>query len=222
MGRIIAIGDIHGCVKTFHKLIFEEIRIRKSDLIYCIGDYIDRGPDSKGVIDIILDLRKKGYRIRTLRGNHEQLMLDSLRGGEARLNWYINGGNATLKSFGATSFQDMKPEYKDFFNRTRYCFQHDRYIFVHAGLNFAPDDPFEDKSSMLWIRNFAIDKHKLGERIIIHGHTPLPLQEIVNPQRQNIYNIDGGCVYKDRALLGYLVAINLTAEEWIAVKNCET
>jgi hypothetical protein len=85
MSRILAIGDIHGCANTFHKLIFDEIKIRKSDTIYCIGDYIDRGPDSKAVIDLILDLRKKGYQLRTLRGNHEQLMLDSAKSRQAHL-----------------------------------------------------------------------------------------------------------------------------------------
>ena len=120
MSRIIAIGDIHGCINTFQKLVLEAIQIRKSDTIYCIGDYIDRGPDSKGVIDFIMDLRKKGYAIRTLRGNHEQLMMESGEDRQAHMDWYINGGDATLRSFGVSSYADFKPEYKDFFNRTRY------------------------------------------------------------------------------------------------------
>jgi serine/threonine protein phosphatase 1 len=222
MGRIIAIGDIHGCARTFSKLIMEEIRLKKSDTIYCIGDYIDRGPDSKGVIDLILDLRKRGYQIRTLRGNHEQLMLDSLKGGEARLNWYVNGGDETLRSFGVSSYNDFKPEYKDFFTRTRLYFENGPYIFVHAGLNFGPADPFEDKMAMMWIRDFTIDPKKLGNRIIIHGHTPRPLQLILKPKQENVYNIDAGCVYPERHGHGYLVALDLTNREWIVVQNCES
>jgi serine/threonine protein phosphatase 1 len=220
MSRIFAIGDIHGCINTFQKLL-DEIRLRKSDTIYCIGDYIDRGPDSKGVIDLILDLRKRGYRIRTLRGNHEQLMIESVMGKEDFDHWYSNGGESTLKSFGVASFKEMKPEYKTFFKHTRYYFASGTYIFVHAGLNFGPEDLFEDRDAMLWIRNFTIDKRKLGDRIIIHGHTPRPLEEIVNPERDDVFNLDAGCVYKNRPGHGYLVALNLKDREWLAVKNCD-
>ena len=220
MSRIFAIGDIHGCKKTFQRLL-DEMQIRKSDTIYCIGDYIDRGPDSKGVIDLILDLRKRGYRVSTLRGNHEQLMLESVHGEEDFDHWYSNGGESTLKSFGVESFDAFAPEYKDFFKRTRYYFESGPFIFVHAGLNFGPEDLFEDRDAMLWMRNITIDKKKLGDRIIIHGHTPRPLEEIVNPERDDVYNLDAGCVYKDRPGHGHLVALNLTNGEWIAVKNCE-
>ena len=76
MPEIFAIGDIHGCFKTFKKLLLEEIGIQQSDKIYCIGDYIDRGNDSKGVMDFIINLRIAGYHVYTLRGNHEQMMLE--------------------------------------------------------------------------------------------------------------------------------------------------
>jgi serine/threonine protein phosphatase 1 len=221
MSRILAIGDIHGCAKTFHKLLFEAIQLRKSDVVYCIGDYIDRGPDSKGVIDLIIDLRRKGYQIRTLRGNHEELMLDSAKDRQAHMDWYINGGDATLRSFGVSSYADFPPEYKTFFTRTRFYYTHGPYIFVHAGLNFRPDDPFEDREAMLWIRDFKVDKHKLGDRKIIHGHTPKPLEEIVNPKQDDVFNLDAGCVYKDRPGHGYLVALNVTDGEWVAMRNCE-
>lgn len=221
MTRIIAIGDIHGCAKTFHKLVMDEIKIRKSDTIYCIGDYIDRGPDSKGVIDLIIDLRKKGYAIRTLRGNHEELMMESLQDRQAHMDWYINGGDATLRSFGVSSYADFLPEYKTYFNCTRFYYTHGPYIFVHAGLNFGPEDIFKDREAMLWIRNFTIDERKLADRIIVHGHTPRPLQMILK-QRDNVYNLDAGCVYTERHGHGYLVALNLTDREWFEVKNCET
>ena len=221
MSRILAIGDIHGCAKTFRKLLLDGLKIRKSDTLYCIGDYIDRGPDSKGVIDFILELRSKGFKIRTLRGNHEQLMLDSIKGGDAEEQWLSNGGEETLESFGITSYRDMGLEYQDFFKKTRYYLVNGPYIFVHAGLNFGPEDPFEDRDAMLWIRYFPVDKRKLGNRIIIHGHTPAPLEEIVNPERDDVYNLDAGCVYRARPGHGYLVALNLTNREWLAVKNCD-
>ena len=74
---------------------------------------------------------------------------------------------------------------------------------------------------MMWIRNFTIDKQKLGDRLIIHGHTPIPLDEVLNPARDNVFNIDGGCVYRDRPGQGHLVALNLNDLEWFVVQNCE-
>src|SRR4051794_38137109 len=120
MGRIFAIGDIHGCCKTFQKLLLDKIHILKTDKIYCIGDYIDRGKDSKGVIDFIIKLRKKGYHIHTLRGNHEQLMMDSTQSEAKFKHWTKNGGEATLKSFRIASYDKLKPVYKNFFKRTKY------------------------------------------------------------------------------------------------------
>ncbi len=68
MPRIFVIGDIHGCSNTFKKLLLAKISIKKTAKIYCIGDYIDRGNNSKAVIDFILKLRKNGFHIHTLRG----------------------------------------------------------------------------------------------------------------------------------------------------------
>src|SRR5258705_3252599 len=107
MTRIFVIGDIHGCCNTFKKLLLEKLSIQKSDIIYCIGDYVDRGNDSKGVIDFIISLRIKGYQIHTLRGNHEQMMLDSTIN-HSRLNlWLKNGGIETLNSFGISSVTEL-------------------------------------------------------------------------------------------------------------------
>ena len=99
MPRVFVIGDIHGCCKTFRKLILDKINIKKTDKIYCLGDYIDRGPDSKGVIDFIINMRKKGYMIHTLRGNHEQLLLDSENDEKSFEHWTKNGGDKALSSF---------------------------------------------------------------------------------------------------------------------------
>lgn len=100
MERTFAIGDIHGCSKTFEKLLFEKINIQKTDQIFCIGDYIDRGENSKAAIDLILQLRQEGYSLFTLRGNHEQMLLDCLIDPTAYELWIRNGGDQTLLSFG--------------------------------------------------------------------------------------------------------------------------
>ena len=221
MGKIFAIGDIHGCNKTFQKLLLDEIRIQKSDKIYCIGDYIDRGDDSKGVIDFILKLRKQGHHIHTLRGNHEQLMMDSTKSEKNFNHWIKSGGDATLRSFKISSYDEMNPVYKDFFKRTKYFISSRKNIFVHAGLNFQHPNPFEDKHSMLWIRDFPVLNKIIGDRRIVHGHSPKPLDIILNQESKSVINIDAGCVYKDSSGFGNLVALNIANEELIVVRNVE-
>jgi serine/threonine protein phosphatase 1 len=219
--RVFAIGDIHGCAKTFRKLLIEVIAVRPSDQVYCLGDYIDRGPDSKGVIDFIVDLREKGYRIHTVRGNHEQLMLASGDGDQNFDHWIRNGGDATLQSFGISSYDDFPLKYKVFFDATDIFIMWEKFIFVHAGMNFQIPNPFEDKVAMLWIRDSPVDYEKLGDRIIIHGHTPRSLSFILSQEMRGAINIDGGCVYKDRAQMGNLIAIDLTKMEFITVENID-
>jgi len=221
MTRIFAIGDLHGCSRTFRKLIWEKINLQKEDELYCLGDYVDRGPDSKGVIDFILELKEKGYRVHTLRGNHEQLMMESGKNRERYLDWVANGGRSTLQSFGITSYDELDSKYKTFFFETQFYFEVGNYILVHAGLNFKSKDLFEDTHAMMWSRDFMIDGNKLGDRIIVHGHTPTSLPLIKTQAKGNVIDIDGGCVYPDYYGMGNLVALNLSSGEIIAVENCE-
>ena len=81
-----AIGDIHGCSKTFKELL-DKIGLIEGDELYLLGDYIDRGPDSKGVIDTIFELREKGFKVICLRGNHESMLLDALKNREEQKNF---------------------------------------------------------------------------------------------------------------------------------------
>jgi serine/threonine protein phosphatase 1 len=221
MERVFFIGDIHGCSKTFRKLVTDEIGFRKTDGIYCVGDYIDRGTDSKGVIDFILELREHQYMIHTLRGNHEQMLLDSEKGGDAFSLWMMNGGGVTLKSFDALSVNDLKPVYKDFFRQTGYFIQGKDFIVVHAGLNFNAPDPLEDKESMLWIRDFQVDKAYLDGKLLIHGHTPMNNDAIRSQDFKSPFNIDGGCVYKNNEELGNLFALNLHERKLLEVPNID-
>lgn len=220
MGRIFVIGDIHGCSKTFKMLLLEKLGIKKSDKIYCIGDYIDRGRDSKGVVDFILNLRSAGYKIHTLRGNHEEMMLDSTVDTQRLQHWLQNGGKETLKSFGIETIIDLPAKYLKFFKRTKLFIATDKYIFVHAGLNFDFENPFQDKYAMLWIRDEYFDKEKINDRHLIHGHTPIHLEDIIKQQSHRI-NIDGGCVYKNRPGLGNLVALELPEMRFIYISNID-
>jgi serine/threonine protein phosphatase 1 len=218
--RAYAIGDIHGCAKTFRTLLFKTLRVQREDKIICIGDYIDRGPDSKGVIDQILELRKKGYDIIMLRGNHEQIMLDSGDSLEDYFLWLKNGGAETLDSFGAESYAQLATHYREFFERTLYWHAWEQYILVHAGLNFNIPDPLSDHHAMLWTRETEVDAGWLGERIVVHGHTPMPKDEILRQRGQNI-NIDGGCVYPYRLGMGWLTALELNSMTFYTVENVD-
>jgi len=221
MTRTFAIGDIHGCSETFKKLISEKLNIQKSDEIYCVGDYIDRGKDSKAVIDFIIDLRLKGCHIHTLRGNHEQMMMDSVMDREKLYLWLINGGGETLESFGISSVNEISPGYLSFLRDTKFFIENDEYIFVHAGLNFRIEDPFTDTESMLWIRDDYFDGSKIGNRKVIHGHTPIPAERLIRQSNSYNINIDGGCVYHDRTGYGNLFALSIPNMQFISVKNID-
>ncbi len=220
MGRVLFIGDIHGCNQTFRNLVEEQIQLKQEDQLYCIGDYIDRGPDSKGVVDYILELRGQGYRIHTLRGNHEQMLIDSLYKEESRMLWRFNGGDTTLESFGVKSAGELASNYLDFFMETQFYISTDDFFAVHAGLNFSISNPLKDKEAMLWIRGFMPDKGFLKGRKLIYGHTPQTKTDILLQKGMDTINIDGGCVYASRKGMGNLVAFELHTNRFLFEAFC--
>lgn len=218
MGRTIAIGDIHGCNKTFNDLLISRLKICKEDTIILLGDYIDKGPDSRGVIDTILRYQELGFHLVTLRGNHEQMLLDSGNSARDMLQWVINGAEPTMESFGVKRFQDMPDKYRSFFKSTQFYEVCKNYIFVHAGLNFEAENIFEDQEAMLWARDFKPIQNRLGSKTMVHGHTPTTIDFILN-QSGNCINIDGGCVfYKKRKNMGYLIALILDDMKFVYTK----
>ncbi|WP_181306394.1 metallophosphoesterase [Rufibacter sp. XAAS-G3-1] len=220
--RRFAISDIHGCCKTFRYLVEEELKLKTYDQLYLLGDYIDRGPDSKGVIDFILELREKDFQVITLCGNHEDMLLEARDNSAYADNWLYNGGVAALKSFKAETLFDIPPKYWKFLEELELYVELADYLLVHAGFDFSHDYPFDDREAMLWIRHFEVDKKVLGARKIIHGHTPIYLDDIASSLKEpvsDVINIDGGCVFTRQ--LGYLTALNLDTLELHALKNRE-
>jgi serine/threonine protein phosphatase 1 len=224
-----AISDIHGCSQTFTALL-DKIAFSKSDSLYLLGDYIDRGPNSKGVIDQILKLTEEGYRVHCLRGNHEQMMLDGLTDNNKKCAWEMAGGKEALLSFGVDDLSEIPEKYIRFFHNLEYYFEADGYILVHAGLNFWKTGRLEDKTSMLWSRSWYddIDYEWLGERIIIHGHTPQSRMEsdeqLAFIQTQRYLNIDNGCVFAHRVRgmdMGNLLAFDMTNQVLNSVANID-
>ncbi|MDD3878138.1 MAG: metallophosphoesterase family protein [Bacteroidales bacterium] len=221
MERIFVIGDIHGCSATLKELILNKIQIQKSDTIYFVGDYIDRGNDSKGVIDFILNLKEQNYNIHTLRGNHEQMLLDSENSNDTFHHWMVNGGDKTLKSFNIESAYQLKPYYWSFFAQTQFFINTKDFFIVHAGLNFKIQNPIEDTNSMLWIRDNQVNDNYLNKKILIHGHTPQSRKFILSQKFESPINIDGGCVYKTKKGLGSLFALNFYEKKFIETENID-
>jgi serine/threonine protein phosphatase 1 len=132
--------------------------------------------------------------------------------------WRMNGGERTLNSFHAAIVKDIPEVYLQFIDDMHICLILEDYILVHAGLNFNSPDPLEDESPMVWIRDWYgdIDRNWLGEKVIVHGHTPIPqvrIQEhVAEVDQLPVINIDNGCVY-NRPGHNQLCALNLDTRE---------
>jgi serine/threonine protein phosphatase 1 len=219
--RQIAISDIHGCRKTFQALL-EKIAFSLTDELFLLGDYIDRGPDSKGVMDDIMQMQEDGYSVICLRGNHEESMMRSRSDITYRAAWMGWGGKQTLESFGikeASSILDVESKYWKFMKGLKYFHETEQFILVHAGLNFDASPPFENHYSMMWIRDWYedIDREWLNGRIIIHGHTPAKHFDIraslFKTDELPAIDIDNGCVYGHIEGMGRLCAFDLTNQK---------
>ena len=209
--RRFVIPDIHGCERTFRRLLETVIRPDTGDSLYLLGDIMDRGPRSKEVIDEICQLRVKGYVIHSVRGNHEDMFLKSCRDRTYFYLWMVNGGHTTLKSFGVEDACEIPRNYREIIESFPYFIELDDFILVHAGLNFRIPDPFADTEAMLWSRDREAAKSLIGGRRVISGHTPLSREEIARSLREDRIMLDNGCVYKGEAGLGSLAALELNS-----------
>ena len=217
--RLFAIGDIHGCFESLRNLIENKIKLKRSDKLILLGDYIDRGPQSKEVVDFIIELQSKGYDIVTLMGNHEAMLIDAMENEKNLSKWIHNGGGRTLMSFDLESLKDLGQQNISFFKGLILYYAFDNFLFVHAGFNDLIDNPFSDKITMLWSRNTFYKHPLLIDKIIVHGHTPISInhcQELVTTRKQRI-NIDTGCVYSDIEGLGFLTALELFSYKLFSV-----
>lgn len=221
-GRRFAISDIHGCFKTF-KALLKKIKLQKEDDLFLLGDYIDRGKNSKGVIDHIWDLKEDGFRVHCLRGNHEQMMLDAQLSKMKESFWMRHGGANSVKSFPDNI---IDRDYYDWMSSLPFYLETEDYLLAHAGFNFKNSNPLEDIDAMIWIRNWYddLDKVWLGERFIVHGHTPTrrPILEerLQNISEVPIINVDCGCCYNKEGL-GFLTAFDLDKQAYIFQNNVE-
>jgi len=221
--RTITIADIHGCNRTFRRLIFEVVRLKKLDSLYLLGDMIDRGLDSKGVIDTIFELQASGYDVRSIRGNHEQLLLTYMRDPryENLAIWLANGGDATLESYGVDTPEELD-EPLSYLNSLPLYRTTDSHIFVHAGMDFKLDDPFSGEDAILWKRSGKVNESKLNGRVLVSGHTPQSLLQIRRSLGRSHIRLDNGCVQGGpMPRLGNLVALELESGVLHVQRNIE-
>ncbi len=166
--RLFAIGDIHGCSEALRHLD-KELAFNASDTVVTLGDYVDRGPDSRGVIEFLLELRGR-CRLVSLRGNHEIMMLKA-RDQRANLSEWLNyRGDTTLDSYGASTFADIPDAHWDFLHSTIPYHETATDFFVHA--NACPDISLADQPDYMLFWEFVGEPspHVSGRRMIC-GHS---------------------------------------------------
>jgi serine/threonine protein phosphatase 1 len=212
-GRRFVIGDIHGCCKTLITLIEKQLNYTFDDQLFFLGDYIDRGPDSKGVLDYIMHLMEQGYAVFPLRGNHEQTFLDYNDEETDYLIWHAK----KFKLLNLIEDEDIIPKYFTFLNSLLHYYELDNFFIVHGGFNFKKMAPFHEFVDMLWLREFEPNIEAQKRKRVVHGHVPTYLPEIKKAVDKTAYSIplDNGCVYRkkhkvlDIKKLGHLCALEL-------------
>ncbi|MDZ7618382.1 MAG: metallophosphoesterase family protein, partial [Patescibacteria group bacterium] len=202
--RLIAIGDIHGYSAAL-RAVLDAIAPSKCDTIVTLGDYVDRGPDSRGVLDMLIELADR-CRLVALLGNHDQLFLQVCEGEDgAFIDWLAFGGDATLDSYGG-KLRNVPARHLDFLRACPRFFETTDYAFVHA--NYRPETAFAQQPDevLLWesLRSRVPLRHVSG-KVVVVGHTAQK-----NP---------GGILD-----LGHLVCIDtwVYGEGWLTALDLET
>jgi len=213
---LFAVGDIHGCANELRQLLNQVPYDRDSTFVF-VGDYVDRGPASREVIETILELAQRCTVIPLL-GNHEDMFLNFLQApesAEAAL-FILNGGTATLASYSADGTEYQIPDsHLEFLRSLRTMYETEHNVFVHAGLpqiplaDIDPDDE-QHYATMLWTRGRFLKTTYDWGKVVVHGHTPV--KRVTHwPNR---INIDTGCVFNGR-----LTALTLPGEQRFSVRR---
>ncbi len=208
---IYAIGDLHGCLEYLERLLDELKPDLNHDRLVFIGDYLDRGPNPKGVVDYILRLQRiySPENIICLKGNHEAMFLNYLQGKDIDLFLY-NGGLSTILEYWGRVAEEREElvlplDHQRFFQELKIIYETPDYIFVHAGLRPGVPLAQQEEEDLLWIRGeFIASTEDLGRKVIF-GHTPFQ-RPLVMP---NKIGIDTGAVYGN-----LLTCLKLPQEEF--------
>ncbi|HWB00994.1 MAG TPA: metallophosphoesterase family protein [Pirellulales bacterium] len=171
--RVLTIGDIHGCTRAFDAVL-AAAELAPNDWLVTLGDYVDRGPDSRGIMDRLIDLNKSG-RLVALRGNHEEMMLDAREDIGLMGAWLQYGGEDTLHSYGTNgqigSLDDVPDDHWMFLEHQ--CvdwFESERHFFVHANADPKLHLPDQPATMLRWAKFVDPPPHRSG-KIMVCGHT---------------------------------------------------
>lgn len=221
---VYAVGDIHGrydLLTVLLEKIWADAAGKTNSLVF-LGDYVDRGPDSKQVVEYLSTLDRPAWEIVRLRGNHEQLLLEFLEVPEVYQAWRDFGGAETLWSYGVKppNFSDSKEiaraheefvaklpdSHRAFLNSLPFAHTIGGYHFVHAGIR--PGVPLERQvpEDLLWIRDEFLFSNASFEKIIVHGHSP----SYVPINRTNRIGVDTGAYATDCLTAVKLIGENCT------------
>lgn len=174
--RTFAIGDVHGALtklKTLLSLCVDAGQEEPVRFIF-LGDYIDRGPRSREVVETLIDFaRTAPGEVICLLGNHEALALAALSGGLPETRWFAFGGMATVHSYRVSAARELPTEHMDWFRSLPKLYDDGRRLFVHAGIDPARSLTDQDENSLLWIREPFLSATRDYGRLIVHGHTPI-------------------------------------------------
>ena len=170
-GRLIAIGDIHGCSTALDALL-TMISLTGDDTVVALGDYVDRGPNTKGVIDRLLEVQQE-CKLIALQGNHEEMMLDVVLRNQPHHRWCQYGGVDTLESYQFIGDLNCIPEsHHEFFANMVDFYESENHLFLHA--NYQPHLPLEelDVYTLRWqkLSELTPGPHFSGKRAVV-GHT---------------------------------------------------
>ena len=224
-GRLVyAVGDVHGHTDALRPLIrlLREDAARSAPverpLLVFLGDYVDRGPDSRGAIDMILAVEAEGpFEVVCLKGNHEDALLRVLSDAHFGPNWIENWGEATLRSYGvavpawgraadetprvqAELYDALPPGHRRFLARCVISLTVGDYLFVHAGVRPGVPLDAQEERDLMWIRYAFLESDEDFGKVVVHGHTPSQTPEL----KPNRIGIDTG-VY----MTGVLTAVRL-------------
>lgn len=215
MSRLIAIGDIHGMADPLRKLI-DKIIPTSQDNIVCLGDYINRGPDSKGVLDTLLELDKT-CKVNFILGNHEEYLLAATTSRDAFRQWLKFGGDVALRSWGITppftamspfDYRQLPADHLRLLAALQQFHETDGHIFVHAGLLARIPMHQQSSEDLRWRTPVEGLRHCSG-KIVVCGHSPHPYAVRVG----GLWHVDTGAgVRRD----GKLSAVDvLTGKIWM-------
>lgn len=191
-----AVGDIHGSLDKLGRLMLQCEQDADGQLVTFVflGDYIDRGPHSSGVVAYLMEMQRRfGERVVALKGNHEAMAVGVIDGEAPLRMWFVGGGEATLESYGGVPPNDLPQDHVDWMRSLRLSYDDGRRFFAHAGVD--PQQPLaaQAESVLLWIREPFLSHTGDFGRLIVHGHTP---QMTGAPDlRSNRLNIDTAAVF---------------------------